>query len=251
MKKQFQYTSYTGMNNRIGRVRPESTCKTVVLSEAGTTELISKTDNTLDSDEINHKAGLKWISYTLQSSFNDPLCGKKYRATVIANGVLELKRQLTQLINLIKEEPQVPFSCRAYGQYCGFDSSAGKMASLFTGQDAQYVYVREQLRENYPKTQTVQDKVGDFAFSGRPLNAVAFATNKLYKKEKTAQKEALTRSDWSMSANDLMSELIRVFLKAERVKPDAVASHSFFADKAIPALVKDTQHSTLAEDGNR
>lgn len=242
MKKRFQYTSYANMNNRIGRVRPESTHETVVFSGAGTT----KTENTLDSDEINHKAGFKWISYKSQSSFNDPLCVKKYRATVIANGVLELKRQLTQLINMIKEEPQVPFSCRASGLYCGFDSSEGKLAFLLPGQDAQYAHAREQLREIYPNTQTVQN----IAFSGKPLNAVVFVNNTPYKKEKTLQEE-LTGSDWSMSANDLMSELIRVFLEAKRVKPDAVATHSFFADKAIPALVKNTQHSTLAEDGNR
>lgn len=226
MKNRFQYASYHGTDSHLARERSKSTCELVAFSGASIAELISKIQSVLDADEINQEKGLEWISYASQNDFNALHGVKQYRATVVAYGVLELKRQLTQMIKMIKLNPQVPFSHEAAGLYYGFGSPAGKMAFLFPGQGAQYVRMGGRLRDIYPRTQAVWDELGGFSFSGKTLDEVVFPPKPRDKKEAVKQADDLAHVDWSMPAINLVSESIRVLFEAMSVQPDAVAAHS-------------------------
>ncbi|MDA8141474.1 MAG: ACP S-malonyltransferase [Desulfobacteraceae bacterium] len=180
----------------------------------------------LDGEDICHTSGIKWISYHSQSIYSDAQSPKKYRAAVVAYGVLELKRQLAQLIKMIEEKPHEAFSFDAAGLYYGFGEPEGRMAFIFPGQGAQYVRMGEPLSEIYPQMRAVWENLGSFAFNGKTINEVVFPPKARDQKEASFQADHLSRTDWSMPAINLMSESIRVMFASMFVKPDAIASHS-------------------------
>lgn len=127
MKNQFQYASYYNCDTidvEKGCVRLESMCKLVGFSEAIIDESINYLFNTLDLHVFLSKAGLKWTSRISQSSLSALIRCKKYPAKVITYGVVELKRQLMQLIKMTAKDPQAPFPSDKTDLYDGFNAPA-------------------------------------------------------------------------------------------------------------------------------
>ncbi len=209
-----------------GKDRAESIYELVVFANSDVASLLENIKRVLNGEDILHPNGLKWIAYHSQDVFSNEVSDGRYRVAVVAYSVLDLKRQLAQLIKMIEENPDESFSYDAAGMFYGFGSPEGKLAFLFPGQGAQYVRMGKQLAEIYPKSKAVLDKLGSFSFSGKTLNDVIFPSKARDQKELALQEETLAQPDWAMPAINLMSESIRVLLEGMRVKPDAVASHS-------------------------
>lgn len=208
------------------RDRGESICELVVFAEANAVELLESICDVLNNKTLNHVEGLKWISYHSQDAFSSAPASKQYRVAVIAYGVRELKRQLTQLVKMIEENPQTAFAYPSAGLYYGFGAPKGKLAFLFPGQGAQYVRMGEVLAEIYPKAKAVWDQMGTMAFNGKTVNDVVFPPEPCNKNEAYAQAAELSRCERSLPAITVMSESILVLLEAMALKPDAVAAHS-------------------------
>ncbi len=212
--------------NPTGLDRADSIGELVVFAGRNVEELKGAMRRVLHSEEICFPSGVKWISFHSQQKFNSAQSNRRYRAAVVTYGVLELKRQLPQLIKLIEANPREPFSHDAAGLYYGFGAPEGKMAFLFPGQGAQYVRMGAQLRAIYPQAQAVWEHLGSFAFNGKTLNEVVFPAKAHDQKEAAVQNDYLSYSGWAMPAINLMSESIRALLDSMSVRPDAVAAHS-------------------------
>src|SRR5205814_7856305 len=99
---------------------------------------------------------------------------------------------------------------------------AGQVAFLFSGQGSQYVGMGADLAMEYPVAREAWDRA-----AGLGVHSQVFPVPVFTDAERAAQQAALTATEWAQPALAVASLAQLGLLSALRLRPDAVAGHSF------------------------
>ncbi|WP_432101446.1 SDR family NAD(P)-dependent oxidoreductase [Streptomyces sp. WAC 04229] len=150
------------------------------------------------------------------------------RLAVVAADAEELARLLDEAAAHLDTAPDTPLH-DARGVHCAVGvPEPGPVAFLFSGQGSQYPGMGSGLALHVPQAQEVWDQLADWrAQDGTALHHVVFPPPAFDERERHAQAERLTATEWAQPALAAQALAHLAVLDAVGVTADLLAGHSF------------------------
>ena len=182
-------------------------------------------------DELLDRAGaldpatpLAELARTTQRDFVPADCA---RLAIVASDSADLAAKLAQATGAIAANPVQPFTTPTGISYASGVPVPGQVGYLFSGQGSQYVGMGADLAMEFPAAREAWDRAAGLVLGDRPLHQIVFPVPVFSDAERAAQQAALTATEWAQPALAVASLAQLGLLSALRLRPDAVAGHSF------------------------
>ncbi|MEU3783215.1 beta-ketoacyl synthase N-terminal-like domain-containing protein, partial [Streptomyces sp900129855] len=151
-----------------------------------------------------------------------------YRLMVTAPDGAELRRRLLAAAERVCAAPQQSFHLPDGTRYACTPARTAPTAFLFSGQGSQYVGMGAGLALDCPIAMDTWDSLADWRPEGaEPLHRVVFPPPAHTERERDAQRDRLTATEWAQPALAAQCLAQLAVLAETGVRPDCAAGHSF------------------------
>ncbi|MDX2931241.1 type I polyketide synthase [Streptomyces ipomoeae] len=151
-----------------------------------------------------------------------------YRLMVTAATGAELRHRLLAAAERVSTTPRQPFHLPDGTRYACTPARNAPTAFLFSGQGSQYVGMGAGLALDCPIAMDTWDSLADWHPEGaEPLHRVVFPPPAHTERERAAQHDRLTATEWAQPALAAQCLAQLAVLAETGVRPDCAAGHSF------------------------
>ncbi|MGQ4599722.1 SDR family oxidoreductase [Nocardia sp. R6R-6] len=214
-----------------GRSAPRARCaptELILVGAASPEELLTRTRALIDRDGTDRDGDDLAVTAQRSQQEFDPATATA-RLAVVARDRAHLAERIGHITRLVERDPAGRHTLPgAFYQFGAADP--GRVAWLFSGQGSQYVGMGADLAMSVPSAAAAWDRVADMWstwIDDGPLHEVVFPIPAFDDKDRAAQHNLLTATEWAQPALAAQALAQLAVLRELGMAPDCVGGHSF------------------------